>query len=205
MLLVVHSCEGGGKGDGASLGNRLRLSIRFSVVDIPPHCVVPDMRKAVNAALHTKYESGKWKKWFVETAKRVSKELDGESTDANVGACLCARMFVLITFDRLYLRSCESCILLWIYMQCCFFCLVHVQSFDMSVDESVDDTPKKLKSTKKQNGKLTKILSTDFDGDSNVRACSCFMTCTGFAVSAFTCTAYIEFLFLLRTFAEFRR
>ena len=44
------------------------------------------MRKAVNAALHTKYESGKWKKWFVETAKRVSKEVD---EDSNVRACSC--------------------------------------------------------------------------------------------------------------------
>ena len=72
-----------------------------------------------------------------------------------------------------------------------------LQSFDMSMDGSADDTPKKLKSTKKKNGKLTKILSTDFDGDSNVRACSYFTTCIDFAVSAFTCTAYFEFLFSL--------
>ena len=42
------------------------------------------MRKAVNAALQTKYESKKWKKWFVETAKRLSEALDAESTDASV-------------------------------------------------------------------------------------------------------------------------
>ena len=52
------------------------------------------MRKAVNAALHTKYESGKWKKWFVETAKRVSKEVD---EDSNVRACSC----VCVRFYRL--------------------------------------------------------------------------------------------------------
>ena len=45
---------------------------------------VADMRKAVNAALHTKYESSEWKKWFVEEAKRLLKKLDGDSTDANV-------------------------------------------------------------------------------------------------------------------------
>ena len=76
--------------DGASLGNRLRLSIQFSVVDMVPPPPVPDMRKAVNAALHTKYESGKWKKWFVETAKRVSKEVD---EDSNVRACSCVCPF----------------------------------------------------------------------------------------------------------------
>ena len=84
-MLLMHSCEGGDKGDGASLGNRLKLSIQFSVADTHTPRVVPDMRKAVNAALHTKYESGKWKKWFVETAKRVSKEVD---EDSNVRACL---------------------------------------------------------------------------------------------------------------------
>ena len=51
------------------------------------------MRKAVNAALHTKYESGKWKKWFVETAKRVSKEVD---EDSNVCACCCVNVCVCV-------------------------------------------------------------------------------------------------------------
>ena len=151
------------------------------------------MRKAVNAALHTKYESGKWKKWFVETAKRVSKEVD-EDSNVRASSCVCTILACVLFINGVY-YICRAFTL----------CFVHLQSFDMSVDESVDDTPKKLKSTKKQNGKLTKILSTDFDGDSNVRACSYFMTCIDFAVSAFTCTAYIEFLFLLRTFAEFRR
>ena len=49
---------------------------------------VPEMRKAVNAALKTKYESKKWKTWFVETAKRITKELDAESTDINVRPCV---------------------------------------------------------------------------------------------------------------------
>ena len=44
------------------------------------------MRKAVNAALDTSYESKKWKSWFVATAKRLSKELDAESTDDNVSS-----------------------------------------------------------------------------------------------------------------------
>ena len=39
------------------------------------------MRKAANSALKTKYVSKKWKMWFVETAKRITKELDAESTD----------------------------------------------------------------------------------------------------------------------------
>ena len=46
-----------------------------------------DMRKAVNAALGTKYESKQWKKWFVETAKRVSEQLDADSANGNVHAC----------------------------------------------------------------------------------------------------------------------
>ena len=55
-----------------------------------------DMRKAVNAALHTKYESGKWKKWFVETAKRVSKEVD---EDSNVCACSCVNVCVSVSLS----------------------------------------------------------------------------------------------------------
>ena len=44
----------------------------------------PDMRKGVNAALKTKYESKQWKKWFVDTAKRLMEKLDAESVDDNV-------------------------------------------------------------------------------------------------------------------------
>ena len=151
------------------------------------------MRKAVNAALHTKYESGKWKKWFVETAKRVSKEVD-ENSNVRACSCVCTILPFALFINGVY------------YISRAFtLCFVHLQSFDMSMDGSVDDTPKKLKSTKKKNGKLTKILSTDFDGDSNVRACSYFMTCTDFAVPAFTCAAYFDFIFYLCTFAEFRR
>ena len=46
----------------------------------------PDMRKAVNAALKTKYESKQWKKWFVDTAKRLMEKMDAESVDDNVSA-----------------------------------------------------------------------------------------------------------------------
>ena len=45
------------------------------------------MRKGVNAALKTKYESKEWKKWFVETAKRLMEKLDAESMDDNVSEC----------------------------------------------------------------------------------------------------------------------
>ena len=47
-----------------------------------------DMRKGVNAALKTKYESKAWKKWFVDTAKRLMEKLDAESVDDNVSDCL---------------------------------------------------------------------------------------------------------------------
>ena len=47
-----------------------------------------DMRKGVNAALKTKYESKAWKKWFVDTAKRLMEKLDAESVDDNVSECL---------------------------------------------------------------------------------------------------------------------
>ena len=100
---MVHSCEGGGKGDGASLGNRLRLSIQSGIVHVPVRPappLVPDMRKAVNAALHTKYESGKWKKWFVETAKRVSKEVD-EDSNVRACSCVCVCVCVCVRFYRL--------------------------------------------------------------------------------------------------------
>ena len=46
------------------------------------------MRKGVNAALKTKYESKAWKKWFVDTAKRLMEKLDAESVDDNVSDCL---------------------------------------------------------------------------------------------------------------------
>ena len=52
-----------------------------------PHAI--DMRKGVNAALKTKYESKEWKKWFVDTAKRLMEKLDAESEDGNVRVCSC--------------------------------------------------------------------------------------------------------------------
>ena len=72
----------------------------------PSPRAVPDMRKAVNAALHTKYESGKWKKWFVETAKRVSKEVD---EDSNVRACSCVCPFyqwLIVHISSIYVLLC---------------------------------------------------------------------------------------------------
>ena len=52
------------------------------------------MRKGVNAALKTKYESKEWKKWFVDTAKRLMEKLDAESEDGNV--CERLRMYVYV-------------------------------------------------------------------------------------------------------------
>ena len=48
-----------------------------------------DMRKAVNTALKTEYESKEWKKWFVDTAKSLMAKMDADSTDDNVRAYVC--------------------------------------------------------------------------------------------------------------------
>ena len=47
--------------------------------------------------IDTSYESKKWKTWFVETAKRLSKELDAESTDGNVRAYISSRVMCYLT------------------------------------------------------------------------------------------------------------
>ena len=52
---------------------------------ILPH--TPDMRKAVNVTLKTKYESKEWEKWFVDTAKRLMKKVNAEFMDDNVSEC----------------------------------------------------------------------------------------------------------------------
>ena len=44
------------------------------------------MRKAVNKALSTKYESKEWKAWFKTEAKRLMEEIDAESATDNVRA-----------------------------------------------------------------------------------------------------------------------
>ena len=59
-----------------------------------------DMRKGVNAALKTKYESKAWKKWFVGTAKRLMEKLDAESVDDNVSEC--SRYYTLSVTDFTY-------------------------------------------------------------------------------------------------------
>ena len=116
---------------------------------------------------------------------------DGEACVERGGRriqCACVRvsttriLFVLLTVTYNTYRA--NAIIAF----CC--CSVHLQSLDMSVDESMVDTPKKAKSTKKNKKSV-----------SNVRACSCIMTCTGFAVSEFICTIYR--CFLLHTYAEF--
>ena len=56
------------------------------------------MRKGVNAALKTKYESKEWKKWFVETAKRLMEKLDAESEDDNVSECVSVRVNVCVRY-----------------------------------------------------------------------------------------------------------
>ena len=106
------------------------------------------MRKAVNAALKTKYESKEWKTWFMETAKRITKELDAESTDINVRPCMhmvVRRLLSGIGMVPLVLLCCfrvNDCI-----RGCCS------QSFDDSDDVSMfgkAKTPKKAKAPKKE-------------------------------------------------------
>ena len=72
------------------------------------------MRKAVNTALQTKYESKPWKKWFVETAKRLSEQLDADSANGNVRVrlSLCLLIFVHIT--------CYAVVSLFAFARCLF-------------------------------------------------------------------------------------